>query len=153
MNQLLSGYRAFLAASIHGRTTSRFSEAHSLLGVLQVPDVKPLIHPVRRPGEEDEDLPEGVKALDLDEHARGGCLHELLLEVVSWDDLLADLLHHHRARLDAEDELRIGAVKLVDAPHVHVGRDRHALLSLAQEPRVEMLYVFGDLLEQSLLVG
>ncbi len=30
MNQLLSGYRAFLAASIHGRTTSKFSEAHRL---------------------------------------------------------------------------------------------------------------------------
>src|SRR5215217_1187750 len=30
MNQLLSGYRAFLAASIQGRTTSRFSETHRL---------------------------------------------------------------------------------------------------------------------------
>ena len=30
MNQPLSGYREFIAASIHGRTTSRFSEAHRL---------------------------------------------------------------------------------------------------------------------------
>jgi hypothetical protein len=30
LNQLLSGYLAFLAASIHGRTTSRLSDAHRL---------------------------------------------------------------------------------------------------------------------------
>ena len=62
-------------------------------------------------------------------------------------------MHHHRARLDAPDELRIGAVELVDAPHVHVGRDGHPLLGLAQKPRVEVLYVLGDLVEQGLLVG
>src|SRR5215218_3685771 len=112
-----------------GRVVRR---AHGVLGVLQVPDVKPLIHPVRRPGEEDELFPEGIKALDLGEHACGGCRHELLLEAVSRYDLRAGLLHRHRPRLAAEDDLRIGAVKLVGARHVHVGRDRHTLLSLAQ---------------------
>jgi hypothetical protein len=67
--------------------------------------------------------------------------------------LLADLLDHHRARLDAQDDPRISSVKLLDAPYVHVGRDRHALLSLAQKPWVEVLYLFGDLIEQGPLVG
>src|SRR5215204_1724658 len=40
-----------------GRVVRR---AHGVLGILQVPDVKPLIHPVRRPGEEDELFPEGI---------------------------------------------------------------------------------------------
>jgi hypothetical protein len=43
--------------------------------------------------------------------------------------------------------------ELVDAADVHVGRHRHALLGLAQEPRVEVLHVPGDLLEEVLLVG
>src|SRR5215212_5253480 len=124
-----------------------------VLGVLQVPDVVPLIHPVRRSGQEDEVLPEGVQVPDLGEHACGGCLYELLLEAVSRNDLSTNLIVHHRARLDAQDELRVGAVKLIDALDVHVGRDRQALLSLPQKPRVEALYLFGDLIEQGLLVG
>src|SRR5215213_8663607 len=57
------GYGVLLpqAPAHDGRAFGRVvRRAHSVFGVLQIPDIVPLIHPVRRPGEEDELFLEGI---------------------------------------------------------------------------------------------
>src|ERR687889_1206247 len=69
-----------------------------------------------------------------------------MLETVRWYDLHGDLRHAYRARLDAEDQLRIGIVELFQARDVHVARDGYTELSRALEPGAEQ---FGIVLDPS----
>src|SRR5829696_4098972 len=73
----------------------------TIMCVLQIPDVVPLVHPVRRPRYQGELLPVVVEPLDLGEHTLRARFDELLLKSVGGHDLIVDHPHDHRTRLDA----------------------------------------------------